>query len=155
MCSFCNCCLAVVCKEASCGIRTHDVPLTERVLCQLSWQGSCDFGRTSALIYMRLQAYELHGLASAITSVVPPKTSTSPISRWFGVSAGWCEHRAVCAPLSRHRSNGTLQTESRYCNVARSMLCESACHDGLRLSLETRPKHLSTTLLGVARTNWM
>ena len=23
-------------KEASCGIRTHDLPLTERVLCQLS-----------------------------------------------------------------------------------------------------------------------
>ena len=24
------------CQEASCGIRTHDLPLTERVLCQLS-----------------------------------------------------------------------------------------------------------------------
>jgi hypothetical protein len=26
-------------KQASCGIGTHDFPLTERVLCQLSWRG--------------------------------------------------------------------------------------------------------------------
>ena len=26
-------------EEASCGIRTHDLPLTERVLCQLSYRG--------------------------------------------------------------------------------------------------------------------
>ena len=50
----------------------------------------------------------LNGCSAKDAQEVMAAASTSPTSRLFGLSACWCEHRPVCAQLSRHKSNGTL-----------------------------------------------
>ena len=64
--------------------------------------------RTDALICMRMRVYVLLDLANVIANFALTSTSTSPMSRWFGISTRWCERRPVCAPLSRHNLYETL-----------------------------------------------
>ena len=98
-----------------------------------------------------MRVYVLLDFASATASVTLKATSTSPMSRWFGLSTRWCEHRPVCAPLSRHRSNGTLgrrrtRRSDVYAASRDPCCCASVGHDGLRLSLDTCVRHLSWAL---------
>ena len=48
---------------ASCGIRTHDLPLTERVLCQLSYRGHVvNANKTWYLLFYFPMSAKVHAL---------------------------------------------------------------------------------------------